>query len=68
MSSANVIKALSTLLFDLAEASINLIPKESANSFPSSNVTYLFDSKSLLFPTNNFTTFSLACFSTSKNK
>lgn len=41
ISLAKVKKALSTLLALLAEVSINLIPKDSANSFPSSKVTYL---------------------------
>jgi hypothetical protein len=63
---ANVIKALSTFVLAFADASMNLIPKLSANSFPSSYVTYLLLSKSALLPTNNLTTFSDACFSTSK--
>jgi hypothetical protein len=54
-------------VFALAEDSINFIPRLSANSFPSSKVTYLFDSKSHLLPTRSLITFSFACFSTSNS-
>jgi len=39
ISAANVMKAFSTFELFLAEASMNLMPKLSANSLPSSNET-----------------------------
>jgi len=56
ISLAKVKKAFSTLLAVLAEVSINLIPKLSALSLPSSKDTALAFSKSHLFPTKSFTT------------
>lgn len=61
-------KALSTLLAVFAEVSINLMPKLSALSFPSSKETYLEFSKSHLLPTKILTTPSWANFSTSESQ
>ncbi len=51
------LNALFTLLADLAEVSINLIPKESAFYFPYWYYTSRFSSISFLFPINNLTAF-----------
>ena len=59
-----VVKAFSTLTASLAEVYKNLIPRESAKVFPSSALTCLLASRSDLFPTSSFTTFSLPYLST----
>jgi len=68
ISVARVIKAVSTLFELRAEVSMNLMPKESASSFPSSNVTCLLLSRSALFPTRSLITFSFAFLSASASQ
>ena len=68
ISLERVMKAFSTLTESLAEVSKNLIPKESASYFPYSVLTCLALSRSDLFPTRSFTTFSFPNLSTSESQ
>jgi len=68
ISVARVMKAVSTLFELRAEVSMNLIPRESASSLPSSKVTCLLLSRSALFPTRSLITFSFAFLSASASQ